>query len=285
MILFRKADDLTDFLLKQRNNGLRTGFVPTMGALHQGHISLIRQARESNDLVICSVFINPTQFNDPSDFEKYPVTIENDVDLLQAAGCDILFFPSVDEMYPPGLPVKTYDLGFLETILEGKFRPGHFQGVCRVIDRFLTLIHPDNFYLGQKDYQQCLVVRRLITILGLEQQVSLVITPTLRDPDGLAMSSRNTRLSPDQREQAVNIFRALSSIAAGMNQFPPELLISDAVARLESEGFRVDYVEIASANDLQPYQTTLPEEPLVALAAAFLGDVRLIDNMLLPPRS
>ncbi|RYY58824.1 MAG: pantoate--beta-alanine ligase, partial [Chitinophagaceae bacterium] len=251
------------------------------GALHQGHISLVNQARETADIVVCSVFVNPTQFNDPSDFAKYPVTTENDLLLLASAGCDVVFLPSVEEIYPPGEPAKQYDLGYLETILEGKYRPGHFQGVCRVIDRFLQIIRPDFFFLGQKDYQQCMVVRRLIGILGMDRQTELMIAPTLRDPDGLAMSSRNTRLSPGQREKAVTIYRALSSIKAGMNQQPSGLLISRAVAMLQAGGFRVDYVEIASANDLRPVTAGKNQEPTVALAAAFLGDVRLIDNLLL----
>ena len=147
--------------------GKTIGFVPTMGALHAGHISLIKASKNENPITVCSIFVNPTQFNDPKDFEKYPVTIEKDIDMLKEAGCDVLFLPSVEEMYPEGIVTENhYDLGYLETILEGKFRPGHFQGVCMVMQRLLKIVSRIDLYLGQKDYQQCMVIKRLIELMG-----------------------------------------------------------------------------------------------------------------------
>lgn len=283
MIIFKKAATLHNYLRKAHAGGLSTALVPTMGALHPGHISLIRAAKTANDLCICSIFVNPAQFNDPSDFARYPVTTASDIALLELNGCDILFLPSVEEMYPASFqPREHYDLGELENRLEGAFRPGHFQGVCKVINRLLDIVIPHSFYLGQKDYQQCMVVDRLIGLLGLSGNVQLVIVPTLRESDGLAMSSRNVRLDSEQRKTAVTIFRALSSIRDGLNYQLPRLLIEGATRMLEENGFRVDYVAICRQADLEPVDPgSLAAGPLVALVAAFLGEVRLIDNMLL----
>ena len=203
MIIFKRPGDLHNFLENKRSAQKKIGFAPTMGALHAGHLSLVTEAKKQNDLVVCSIFINPTQFNDPEDFKKYPVTIEKDILLYEASGCDVVFMPLVEDMYPSGTKELTrYDLGFLETVLEGKFRPGHFQGVCQVMHRLLEIVLPDNLYLGQKDYQQCMVIRKLIELIGLEDKIKVNICPTLREKDGLAMSSRNARLLPDERINA-----------------------------------------------------------------------------------
>ena len=174
-----------------------------------------------------SIFINPTQFNDPTDFKKYPVTLEKDIVMLEAAGCDILFLPSVEEIYPDGTTTTMhYDLGYLETILEGHYRPGHFQGVCMVVHRLLDIVKPDNLYIGQKDYQQCMVIKRLIELIGMKDLIQVNISPTLREPDGLAMSSRNMRLSDEERKNAVNIYQTLhfvkEQIADGRSGFLKE---------------------------------------------------------------
>ena len=196
MILFKKANDLRKWLDAQHKNGKRIGFVPTMGALHPGHISLIKKSKTENPVTVCSIFINPSQFNDPADFKKYPVTIETDIDMLEEADCDALFLPGSEEIYPDGYSnSKLYDIGYLETVLEGKYRPGHFQGVCMVVDRLLDIVQPDQLFLGQKDYQQCMVIKRLLILKGQTDKIGLSICPTLREADGLAMSSRNLRLS------------------------------------------------------------------------------------------
>src|SRR5579872_6663216 len=214
MIIYKKAGDLASWLEKQRQAGQSIGFVPTMGALHEGHISLITISKKTTSLTVCSIFVNPTQFNDPKDFQKYPVTIEKDIALLEKAGTDVLFLPGVEEVYPQGTSaLEQYDIGPLETIFEGKYRPGHFQGVCQVMRRLLEIVRPDQLFMGSKDYQQCMVVQRLLGLIGIP--ATLHRCPILREPDGLAMSSRNMRLTPAQRSQATAIYKALLTIRDG----------------------------------------------------------------------
>ncbi len=282
MIIFKKTGDLHKWLEAQRLAGISIGFVPTMGALHAGHLSLIESSLKANPVTVCSIFVNPTQFNDPKDFEKYPVTIEKDIELLANAGCDILFLPSVKEIYPDELsPALKYDLGYLERILEGKFRPGHFQGVCMVVHRLLEIVMPDNLYLGQKDYQQCMIIKKLIALTGLSKAILVNICPTLREPDGLAMSSRNVRLSEHERKKATAIFRNLSFIKENLTTGDLKGLKEAAFRNLSEVGFKVDYIEIADANDLSIIDDWDGQKKLVALAAAFMTEVRLIDNILL----
>ncbi len=282
MIIFKKAADLRLYLDEQKKNDRSVGFAPTMGALHKGHISLLEASKKENDLTVCSIFVNPTQFNDPTDFEKYPVTIEKDIYLLEKAGCDILFLPPVAEIYPDGFnKQKKYDLGKLETILEGKFRPGHFQGVCMVMERLLDIIHPDKLYLGQKDYQQCMVIKQLIRLMGMENTSALIVCPTLREPDGLAMSSRNMRLNEEERKRAVTIYNILTGIKNNLRPSSVVTIKDKAIEELTSKGFKVDYVEIADAITLEPVIKWDGSQKLVALIAAFNNEVRLIDNMLI----
>jgi pantoate--beta-alanine ligase len=280
MRLFKKLTDLQRFLGNERKKNCKIGFVPTMGALHPGHLSLVQRSNEQNDYTVCSIFVNPSQFNDPKDFEKYPVTIEKDIDLLEKAGCHVLFLPVVDEIYPHGIQsVKHYDLGFLETILEGPYRKGHFQGVCMVVHRLLDIVHPDNLYLGQKDYQQCMVIKKLIELI--HAVVIINICPTLRENDGLAMSSRNMRLNEEERKKAATIFQALHFIKANFEKDNLKNLISKAKEKLENGGFKVDYVAIADADTLEILNDWDGKRKTVALAAAYLNQIRLIDNMVL----
>jgi pantoate--beta-alanine ligase len=282
MILFKKIADLQKHLATRHLPTQKIGFVPTMGALHKGHISLITLARQQNECCVCSIFVNPTQFNDPADFEKYPVTIEKDMAMLEEAGCDILFLPSVQEMYPNDIDKKNrYDLGYLETILDGKYRPGHFQGVCMVVHRLLDIVKPDNLYLGQKDYQQCMVISKLTELIGIDKQTTVNIAPTLREEDGLAMSSRNMRLTEQERKQAIAIFQTLSYIKKNLQPGSLLLLKQEAADQLSAKGFKTDYIEIATADNLNLVDYWDGKQKLVALAAAFLNDVRLIDNLLL----
>ena len=278
MILFKRAGDLAGWLEQQRVSGRSIGFVPTLGALHAGHISLIDISKKSTSLTVCSIFVNPTQFNDPKDFKKYPVTIEKDIYLLEKAGTDVLFLPEVNELYPGGTAdLEKYDLGALETILEGKYRPGHFQGVCQVMRRLLDLVRPDHLFMGQKDYQQCMVIRRLLELMGAGTQ--LHPCPIVREADGLAMSSRNLRLTEKERAKAPAIYRALTLLKEGGPDNWPTL-VARAGKMLEEAGFRVDYVEVAEAGTLAPV-TGKETGAVVALIAAFLGEIRLIDNMIL----
>lgn len=282
MVLFKKVAGLERYLNSIRHKGLKIGFTPTMGALHEGHLSLIDSSKMNNAITVSSIFVNPAQFNDPKDFEKYPVTMEKDIFLLETAGCDILFLPSVEEIYPRSSQGKeTYDLGYLETILEGKYRPGHFQGVCKVMDRLLDIVRPDNLYLGQKDYQQCMVITKLIDLLGKKDFIITHICPTLRESDGLAMSSRNMRLNKQERELAPAIYLTLTFIKRNLQKGSLHELTTVAASKLVSLGFKPDYIDIADAATLQLINHWDGKQKIVALAAVYLHEVRLIDNLLL----
>lgn len=278
MYLFKRVADLRQALGQEKKAGKRIGFTPTMGALHQGHISLVQSAKSATDIVVASIFVNPTQFNDPKDFEKYPATLEQDILLLTAAGVDYLFLPSVAEMYPegPGATHTHYDFGYIETVLEGAYRPNHFQGVGIIVHKLLRAVEPDDLFMGQKDFQQCMIIKRLLEITGINTQ--LHICPTLREPDGLAMSSRNMRLTPEQRSTAVEISRILQWLKDSLFARPFPELRAEGLARLEAAGFEPDYLALASAEDLQLLEAP-GNGPMAILAAARLGDIRLIDNM------
>ncbi|MDP4249141.1 MAG: pantoate--beta-alanine ligase [Bacteroidota bacterium] len=278
MIIFKKFDDLQTYLTKNRAKNHQIGFVPTMGALHNGHISLIRASQAVASMTICSIFVNPYQFNDPKDYEKYPVSTEKDIEMLEKATVDILFLPEVKEIYPYGSSLEKYELGYLETILEGRYRPGHYQGVCQVMSRLLKGIKPDQLFMGQKDFQQCLVVKELIRLLDLRVEFHSV--PTQREPDGLAMSSRNSRLNPEQRKNALAISAALQYIRYHLSKGDPAPVLGVARQMLETAGFKTDYIAIAKSRDLRPIISWNGKEKAVALIAAFQGEVRLIDNML-----
>lgn len=278
MKIFKFKEDLINHLniLRSQNNSI--GFVPTMGALHDGHVSLILASNQQCDKTVCSIFVNPTQFNNAADLEKYPRTIEHDIVILDTSGCDILFIPEVDEIYPNNEQPVHYSLGFLETILEGKFRPGHFQGVCRVVDILLNIVNPSFLFLGQKDYQQCMVLKKMIMLR--KHHTSIVTIPTMREVDGLAMSSRNMRLNADQRIKAPMIYVALQK----MNQsgtLPLPIAKKQALTLLSDAGFLVNYLEVANANTLE-ILTEWEKIPMVILVAAYLDDIRLIDNLMIP---
>lgn len=283
MLLFKQKASLQAWLREQRQEGEKIGFVPTMGALHAGHLSLIKAAREQSCRAVCSIFVNPTQFTDQEDFEKYPATLDQDILQLEAAGAAALLLPSTAEMYPEGTAhLPRYDFGYLETVLEGKYRPGHFQGVAQVVQRLLETVRPDYLFLGQKDFQQCLIIKKLVELIRLP--VELVICATLREPDGLAMSSRNLRLTATAREKAPAIFQCLQYIKDHIRLLPIEILEENVSESLQQAGFSVDYVEIADAGTLQLLPTPPePEQPgkRVALIAAKIEGIRLIDNMVI----
>ncbi len=280
MILFKRSQEIISYLKKTATEGLTIGFVPTMGALHPGHISLINECRKSHSVTVSSIFVNPAQFNKAEDFKKYPVTLENDIYLLEKNGCDVLFLPSVEEMYPEGNKIeKHYELGYLETILEGKYRPGHFQGVCKVVERLLNIIDPTSLFAGQKDYQQSMVLKRLLILMN--SPIDLIIGSTMREADGLAMSSRNIRLDKEDRKKAPEIYKVLNFIKNNVQHSNLTELKRIATGMLIDKGFKVDYVEIANAADLKSVENRDGNSPpLVALIAAFLNEVRLIDNLL-----
>lgn len=282
MILFKKVTDLRKWLDVQQKNEIKIGFVPTMGALHDGHLSLIRSSKKDNPVTLCSIFVNPTQFNDPKDFEKYPITIEQDIEMLEAAGCDVLFLPSLKEMYPEGIqPKMHYELGVLEKVLEGKFRPGHFQGVSMVVHRLLEIVQPDSLYLGQKDYQQCMVIAKLIELINQDKKIKVNICPTFREADGLAMSSRNMRLDEVERKAAIAIYQSLILVKENIQTENVSELKQKAHSLLEKAGFRVEYFEIVDATGLSSIDQYGGQQKLIALVAAYINEVRLIDNMIL----
>lgn len=281
MIIFKLPSQIKQYIQQQKTEGKTIGFVPTMGALHQGHISLISESKKKCEITICSIFVNPTQFNDIKDFEKYPVTIEQDIYMLETAKCDVLFLPTTNEIYPSDSDKnRKYDLGFIETVFEGAYRPGHFNGVCMVVEKLLQVINPDLLFLGQKDYQQCIVIKQLIKLLNAK--IEVVVCPTSREINGLAMSSRNKRLSNDMKERAKIIYESFCKIK---NEITPEnsiRLIADAKQVLLQNGFsKIDYLSLANAETLAPIENWDGNTKLVVLVAAFTEDVRLIDNMVL----
>ena len=279
MILIKDILTLQKQLSNYKDAGKTIGFIPTMGALHIGHISLINKATLENDVTVCSIFVNPTQFNNATDFQKYPITIDADIEKLEKAGCGILFLPSVEEMYPTGEKKMHYDLGALETILEGKYRPGHFQGVCMIVDKLLAAVNPTVLYLGRKDYQQCMVIAAMMQLR--HYNIRLSICDTVREKDGLAMSSRNMRLNEVERKQALRIIESLTLIKNNIKKGNVESLKKEATHFLESNGYKVDYTEIADEQTLQLQDEWDGEKKLVALVAAYLNEVRLIDNIIL----
>ena len=280
MIIFKHPKDLQSYIQNGVIDPKSIGFVPTMGALHKGHISLIQTARVENSLVVASIFVNPTQFTDQLDFEKYPSTIESDILKLENSGCDILFLPTVADIYPNGITAnQQYNLGHLDTILEGKYRPGHFQGVCQIVHLLLQIISPGKLYLGQKDYQQCLVIKKMISLLHIG--TSVIICPTQREPDGLAMSSRNVRLTSIEREKATYIFKMLNYINENSKAEDLEKLEQIVQNKLTEQGFKVEYVAIADQQTLENIQYRDKPSTPVALIAAYINQVRLIDNLIL----
>lgn len=260
--------------------GLRIGFVPTMGALHAGHLALVEKARRENDKVVVSIFVNPTQFNNPEDLKNYPRTLDSDLKLLEPIGADLVFAPSVNEMYPEGhMPeVPGIDLGTLDKVMEASHRPGHFQGVMQVVANLFRVVQPDVAYFGEKDFQQLAVIRTMTRQLNLP--VSIIGCPTVRENDGLAMSSRNTLLSPEERKEATTISKALFYIRDNWQSKPVDVLISHAISMIEKNGImKVEYVSAADSDTLEPVKEWSDTTSIRVCAAVRLGKVRLIDNI------
>ena len=266
------------YLESIRVSGKSIGFVPTMGALHQGHLDLISRSCKENDITGCSIFVNPIQFNNQGDLTGYPRTLDEDLRLLEEAGCDLVFVPSVEEMYPEPV-VKKYDFGELEKVMEGAHRPGHFNGVAIVVKKLFYIFQPDKAYFGEKDFQQLRIIQSLVKMENIP--VEIIPCPTVREADGLAMSSRNRRLSAEERVIAPEIYQVLLRARELAKTAPVSELKKTSVSRLESKGFRVDYFEISDIETLQPVAGWEESGGLVACVAAFLGSVRLIDNIIL----
>lgn len=280
MIVIHSKTELRNLLNSHKSSGKTIGFVPTMGALHQGHLSLIESSVATCDITVMSIFVNPTQFNDAKDFEKYPQNLDSDIEKLKSTKCDILFAPNVLEMYENGLKERVYiDLSILNSILEGEKRPGHYDGVVTVVYKLFQIVAPHKVFLGLKDYQQVLVIKELIKQKHFD--IEVVGCPTLREPNGLAMSSRNTRLNIEEKEIALNLYQALLFIQKNKgNTTPKEIIERATIQYLTHPLIRLEYFQLSPENDIS---TQISEwnnsDSYVALIAAYIGEIRLIDNM------
>lgn len=280
MKIFRTKQELQQELSGIRKESKVITLVPTMGALHEGHLSLINYAKPSTDVTICSIFVNPTQFNDPKDLEKYPRPIENDIALLESVGCDILFLPSVEEMYPENDPQWQIDLGDLDRIWEGEHRPGHFQGVTQIVYKLFDLVKPNQACFGQKDFQQVMVIQRMLEIKNLD--IKLLICPIVRNEKGLALSSRNARLTEAGKENALTLIKSLRYIKDNLVTQSVEELLEGAKAIIASNPeVELEYLSICETKSLTPVTKLEEGKKYVGLIAAWVENVRLIDNILL----
>ncbi|MBI9039688.1 MAG: pantoate--beta-alanine ligase [Bacteroidales bacterium] len=275
--IFNTVKDTSEFLTKQSSDGRTIGFVPTMGALHEGHLELMRRAKLENDILVCSIFVNPIQFNNKEDLKKYPRTLEDDIRKLESIACDVLFAPSAQEMYPE--KEKTvYDFGNLDKVMEGQHRPGHFNGVAIVVKKLFDIIQPDKAYFGEKDFQQLVIIQTLVKQQNLS--VEIVPCPIVREKDGLAMSSRNKRLSPEERKLAPIIFKTLQFVKNNFHKFSIEEINKHVVSEINSNpGMKLEYFEIVDKKTLSPITNLIGSKDSIACIALFLGKVRLIDNI------
>ena len=278
MQFITSSSDLSQFLSeyrkKHKNN--KIGFVPTMGALHSGHLELIRQANEKSDLVICSIFVNPTQFNNKTDLEKYPRTLEKDLDLLRKANCDLVFHPSEEDIYPLGYKENySINLNGLDLVMEGEFRPGHFRGVAMIVERFFRIIEPNFAFFGKKDFQQLAIIKHLVKERDLK--LTIVGVETKRSEEGLALSSRNQLLSEQEKKEALIIFQTLQYTKENFSQFSNKELEERAKTFFNQGNLKLEYLNIVGHDDLRVSDSKTIE--LTCCIAAYCGNVRLIDNL------
>lgn len=278
--IFKTKAALKAFLKPLKASGKKIALVPTMGALHNGHISLIKLAQQNADIIICSIFVNPTQFTDPKDLEKYPRPIEHDLAMLADAGCNGVFMPNVDEMYPAGADEAWHiDLGNAEFLLEGEFRKGHYQGVTQIVKKLFDAVEPDVAMFGQKDFQQVLMIKNMLAYFKLP--ITIITCPIIREGDGLAMSSRNIHLSANDRKNSLVLSRSLQYVVDHFNEYSLNELEDKAKALYHNiDDVELDYFTIANGDTLEPAKSK-NEDNLVALVAAKVGSTRLIDNMII----
>jgi len=275
---FHRAADLRARLDHALAGGCRIGFVPTMGALHAGHLRLIERAAQENSFTVVSIYVNPTQFNNPSDLRTYPRQPEKDLALLRSVGCDAVWFPSDDEMYPEGVSSGNFDLGVLDKVIEGHHRPGHFQGVATVVDALFRTVRPHAAYFGEKDFQQVAVIRRMVEVTG--HDVEIIACPTLRESDGLALSSRNLRLSPDERPKATMLSKALFYLRdQGIHESLPNALLEARDIIAQEPEIDLEYLEVVNPVTFERLIEWPAQTEVRACISAHLGDVRLIDNV------
>ena len=277
MKVLKSKKTLIDYVERQREMGKKIGFAPTMGALHEGHLSLYKAAKKENDEVISSIFVNPTQFNNPDDFQKYPKTLEKDLELLEKAGVDAVYVPNVEEMYPDGLNSKKYDFDGLENEMEGKYRPGHFDGVGTIVEELFRQVQPHNAYFGEKDYQQLAIIKKMVEKTKLPVKIHEV--PTLREEDGLAMSSRNVRLTETQRKEATIIYETLTKVKEWFKVISLEEIKQKVTDIFRNSNFELEYFVIADEETLKEANAIDENREYRAFIVAYADTVRLIDNM------
>ena len=277
MLVFKTIDETRKFVSQARELDQTIGFVPTMGALHPGHLELMRRAKKENDLLVVSIFVNPIQFNNAMDLKKYPRVLFKDLEMLKTIDCDAVFVPSVKEMYPEPIN-KTFDFGPLENVMEGAFRPGHFNGVAIVVEKLFEIVEPHKAYFGEKDFQQLAIIKSLVEMERIP--VEIIPCAIVREKDGLAMSSRNVRLSPEERAMAPRIFKVLKEVAGKAGEMDPVLLQQWGMKQLQAEeAFDVEYFQIAEDATLQTIVNWQIGQGALAFVALKLGQVRLIDNI------
>ena len=278
MQVIKDIKPLQDLIFEYRKSGESIGLVPTMGALHNGHRALVRSCLDQSDICVCSIYVNPTQFNNPSDLQNYPRTLESDLELLESWGCDLVFAPTDQAMYPAA-PQLEFNFGALEVVMEGKHRPGHFNGVAMVVAKLFHAVQPDHAYFGQKDWQQVAIIRQMIADLSFPLELKDV--PIVREEDGLALSSRNRRLSKEHRPIAPQLFQALSkvkdSLEAG-HELTPSVAEGEQHLKAYPE-IRLEYLQAVNSLSLKPPELPMGQEPLSVCIAAYLGEIRLIDNV------
>ncbi len=278
---FHTKQELQKFIAKEKKNGKNVGFVPTMGALHKGHLSLITESLAKNELVVCSIFVNPTQFNNQEDLDKYPRVEEQDLLILKNAGCHAVFLPKTEEMYTETVVSDRFNFGELGLYMEGKHRPGHFEGMATIVKKLLEIVQPKNAYFGEKDFQQLLIIKKLVEQESIP--VNIVGCPIVREVDGLAMSSRNMRLSANERQEAPAIYQALLQIKERATQNKDfNRTIAKAIETINSHPrLAVEYLEICNAQTLKPISNWDECKSVRAFVSVFIGQVKVIDNILL----
>lgn len=278
MVVVKHISDLKHIIAYYKNEGKIIGFVPTMGALHNGHLSLVEKARKESDIVVVSIFVNPTQFNDRVDYEKYPRMLDQDINLLRDNGnCDVVFIPSEAEMYPQP-DARHFDLGYLEIIMEGKYRPGHFQGVAQIVSKLFEAVEPHKAFFGKKDFQQVAVIKRLVQLMNYP--IEIIPCEIVREPHGLAMSSRNLRLSNEDFNKASIIFKTLSKVSEHLKTMTIDEVKRQVISEIEKvPPFKVEYVDIVDTNTLLSVNDYKKNDSLTVCIAVYCNDVRLIDNI------
>ena len=276
--ILKNKQELSDYILKIKENGQKIGFAPTMGALHEGHLSLYEKARKENDIIISSIFVNPTQFNNPKDLEKYPRTIEKDIELLQQTqNVDAVYIPQIEDIYSNSLERKNYDFEGLENEMEGKFRPGHFDGVGTVVEELFRQVQPNNAYFGEKDFQQLMIIKKLVEKLSLP--INIIGMPIYREKNGLAMSSRNMRLTPKQRKSAKIIFETLVKVKDLFHQQTLDEIHQFVENTFNNSDFELEYFIIANEKTLREISEIKSGETYRAFIVVIIDGVRLIDNI------